>query len=232
MKKEVLIIFTIFIIGVIFISGCSTLQQPDSYTRDSFQIPEQPVEVSEQESNLPEHLDEEKEILSDDTDDRKNIRQEHPQVITNKKVDPDDFRLEIPTEAERETLPDCNDIQFTTYPVDMDDVSEITPLGNLGPPGHTFPTEHPHLHMGEEGRTGKAFNIFSPADVYLTTVAWSEGIGQDPRDYVVYFALCKDVIGYYNHIKSVSPELQAIIDKYDCEDFSSGTGCTKKVRFR
>ena len=56
------------------------------------------------------------------------IGQEPPQENNNKKGDTDNFRLEIPTEAERETLPSCDNIQFTTYPVDMNDVSGITPL--------------------------------------------------------------------------------------------------------
>jgi len=70
--------------------------------------------------------------------------------------------------------------------------------------------------------------IFSPADVYLTSISWSKNT-QDPRDYTFYFALCKDVIGYYNHVKTVSPKMQALIDKYDCEDFSKqdANSCTK-----
>jgi hypothetical protein len=139
--------------------------------------------------------------------------------------EPQEFRIEIPTKQERERLPECG--KFTTFPVDMNEVRGITSLGNLGPPGHTFPTDHPHLHMGEHG-SEKAFEIYAPAEVYLTAVAWGDGMTQDPRDYTVYFALCKDVIGYYNHVKTVSPEIQNILNKVECEDFSSGTqGCTK-----
>ncbi len=152
-------------------------------------------------------------------------KEEHPthQQEVYEEPQQKEFRLEIPTETERATLPKC-DMKFSTFPVDMNEVTAITPLGNLGPPGHTFPTQHPHLHF--DG-SGTAFNIYSPADVYLTTVAWSDGISSDPRDYTIYFALCQDIIAYYNHVKTVSPELQAILDTKKCESFSVGDGCTK-----
>ena len=77
---------------------------------------------------------------------------------------------ELPTEQEKEQLPDCNNKFFSTYPVDMSQVQGITPLGNLGPPGHTFPTDHTYLGVGEYG-SGKAFDLFAPADVYITQVS-------------------------------------------------------------
>mgnify|MGYP003975505705 CR=1 FL=1 len=146
-----------------------------------------------------------------------------PQIYTEKSSE---FRLEIPTQTERETLPECDGLSFTTFPVNISEVREITPLGNLGPPGHTFPTDHPHLHVGEHD-SGKLFDIYAPADVYLTMTSWSSGMSQDPLDYTIYFALCKDVIGYYNHVKTVSNELQDILDNVECERFSQGSGCTK-----
>lgn len=142
------------------------------------------------------------------------------------------FRLEIPTDAERATLPSCEGAKFTTFPVDMNKVPDIAPLGNLGPPGHTFPTDHSYISVGEDVGgaygSGKAYDLFSPADVYLTSISWSKNT-QDPRDYTLYFAMCKDVIGYYNHVKTVSPKMQALIDKYDCEAFSKQdpNSCTK-----
>ncbi len=150
-------------------------------------------------------------------------------VQENEAVVEDQFRLEIPTATERTRLPSCDGLSFTTFPVDMDEVSGITPLGNLGPPGHTFPTDHPHLHLGEYGDE-LAYSVFSPADVYLTLVSWGDGMTDDPRDYTIYFALCQDVIAYYNHVKTVSDEVQEILDEVECEDFSTGgDGCTKVI---
>jgi hypothetical protein len=138
------------------------------------------------------------------------------------------FRIEIPTEKERLQLPECENKFFTTFPVDMNEVESITPLGNLGPPGHTFPTQHPHIHVGEHG-ISNSYPLYTPADVFITSVSWQENNTQDPIDYVVYFALCKDVIGYYNHVKELSDELNQIIEKVECESFSTHSegSCTK-----
>jgi len=138
------------------------------------------------------------------------------------------FRIEIPTEQERLQLPECEGKSFTTFPVDMNDVKSITPLGNLGPPGHTFPTQHPHIHVGEHG-TSNPYPLYTPADVFITSVSWQENSTQDPIDYVVYFALCKDVIGYYNHVKELSNDVNQIIENVECESFSNELegSCTK-----
>lgn len=145
-----------------------------------------------------------------------------------KSIKQETFRIEIPTEAEKLLLPTCDDKFFSTFPVDMNKISSITPLGNLGPPGHTFPTQHPHIHMGEH-ETSYSYPIYAPADVFITSVSWQENSTQDPIDYVIYFALCRDIIGYYNHIKVLSDEVNQIIENVECESFSmqiSGS-CTK-----
>ena len=135
---------------------------------------------------------------------------------------------EIPTETEKLTLPDCNNLQFNTLPVDLSDVKEITPRGNLGPPGHTFPTEHSYLHLGEY-ETNFLYDLFAPADVYITSVVSGIGDTQDPIDYSIWFSLCKDKMGYYNHVKAISDELKAITNNIECEDFSvqKEGSCTK-----
>jgi hypothetical protein len=153
-------------------------------------------------------------------------------IYTDDKEDSimEEFRrnAEIPTENEREKLPDCENRFFTTTPVDLSDVNEITPLGNIGPPGHTFPTDHTYLHLGEY-ETNYAYPLYAPADVHITSVQWGKGMTQDPIDYTIYFALCRDVIGYYNHVKSISSEIKKITDKVECEDYTvqAENSCTK-----
>jgi hypothetical protein len=138
------------------------------------------------------------------------------------------FRIEIPTEKEKLQLPECDNKFFTTFPVDINDIKSITPLGNLGPPGHTFPTQHPHIHLGQH-ETSYSYPLYAPADVFITSVAWQENQTQDPIDHVIYFALCKDIIGYYNHVKVLSDEVNQIIENIECESFSSKSSgsCTK-----
>lgn len=117
---------------------------------------------------------------------------------------------ETPTASERESLPDCSKTTFTEFPVDLSKVYEINPLGNLAPPGHTIPTEHSYLHLSAGGSSQELFELHSPADVYVTSISGGSGLTSDPFDYTIYFSLCKDVIGYYNHVKQLSQKLQEI----------------------
>ncbi len=71
--------------------------------------------------------------------------------------------------------------------------------------------------------------MYAPADIHITGVWWTEGMTQDPIDYSIFFALCKDIIGYYNHIKTISDEVKEIADKVECESFSSEGSCTKVI---
>ncbi len=123
---------------------------------------------------------------------------------------------EIPSEAERAALRECSGKQFTTLPVDLTNVYEIVPLGNLAPPGHTLPTEHTYMHFNAGGSSTELFTLYAPAEVYITSITRGTGFTQDPVDYTIYFALCKDVVGYYNHVKELSPQLAAIETSGNC----------------
>ena len=206
--------FAIFIIGIIFIYGCAVEEIVEEPQQEiAAPIIKEETEVAEKEKIEEDLGHEETQISEPKQNTLVKIRRKNP---------------EIPTEQERETLPDCENKFFTTAPVDLSDVEEITPLGNIGPPAHTFPTDHTYIHLGEY-ETNYAYSLFAPADVYITQVSWSKRATQDPIDYTIYFALCKDVIGYYNHVKITSEELNKITDKVECEDFKvqAENSCTK-----
>ncbi|MAE42571.1 hypothetical protein CMO93_02265 [Candidatus Woesearchaeota archaeon] len=205
MKKSVILLLGI----ILLIYGCGQIAVTDS-DKTAAEFPD------DNEEFVPEIHGEEQQYQESETP--KGLRAEIVRRTNS----------EIPTEQERETLPDCENKFFTTTPVDLSDVKEITPLGNIGPPGHTFPTDHTYLHLGEY-ETNYAYSLFAPADVYITQVSWGKGDTQDPIDYTIYFALCKDVIGYYNHVKATSEELNKITDKVECEDYSvqKENSCTK-----
>ncbi len=123
---------------------------------------------------------------------------------------------ELPSEKEKQQLSGCNDILYTNYPVELSKITEIVPLGNLAPPGHTFPTEHTYMHITAGGTTTETITLYSPADVALLLISFTYGITQDPVDYTLWFSLCKDVVGYYNHVKEISPNIQKMVDERDC----------------
>lgn len=134
---------------------------------------------------------------------------------------------EFPTPAELQLIPACAGQQFTTTPVDIRKLTSVFPLGNLAPPGHTIPTEHMFFHITPGNATTETIPLSVPADVYLTLIAIGHGFTQDPVDYTLYFTLCKNVIGYYNHVKELSPELEDLVSKSSCmfPDESKETRC-------
>lgn len=133
---------------------------------------------------------------------------------------------EIPSEKEMGQISDCSDKLYSAAPVDLAKIAEITPLGNLGPPGHTFPTEHAFFHITTGGTTTETIPLYSPGDIHISLITINYGSTQDPVDYTTWFALCKDVLGYYNHVKEISADLQKIVDENNC----SFQGETKVTR--
>ena len=119
---------------------------------------------------------------------------------------------EILTESEKLSLPECADVLYTHLPVNLEEIESINPIGNVDPPGHTIPTNHMYMHLFQQNTQTTIVPLISPADIWITNIQASEGVTMDPIDYTIYFAVCKDVTGYYNHVKEVSPEIQKIID--------------------
>lgn len=121
--------------------------------------------------------------------------------------------LEIPSEAERAILPECSDILYTISYVKIENINAITPLGNVDPPDHTIPTNHVYTHFSAGGMSKKTYELFAPADIWILHIYSNFGITQDSEDHTIYFAVCKDVIGYFNHVKKLTPEINGIIKK-------------------
>ena len=141
-------------------------------------------------------------------------------------------RPDVPSPAERERLPSCDGVAFTTAPVELAQLSEITRLGNLQPPDHTTPTEHTYLHFADaQERTTTVYPLYAPGDVTLLRVRSSAGV-QDPEDYSISFALCNDVYGYFNHAKFLSDEVAALLVGEECAAFvEPTTGACERTLF-
>ena len=137
----------------------------------------------------------------------------------------------FPSAAERRQLPSCDGAAFSVAPVDLTQLSEITPLGNLAPPDHTTPTEHTYLHFADaqEGTT-VVYPLSAPAEITLLLVRSSEGF-RDPEDHSITFALCKDVYGYFNHVKFLSDEVAALLAEQECFTYAgdSSGSCEKPL---
>ena len=111
----------------------------------------------------------------------------------------------------------CEGVQFTVPMVDLDEIREITPLGNLNPPEHTLPTEHTYVHLESTG-----VELRAPADIRVTSISYTGYVQEDRRDYAIDYELCDDVVGYFLHIKTITPELEELLE--DCEKHVYGDG--------
>ena len=114
-------------------------------------------------------------------------------------------------------LPECSGQQYSVALVDIDKIDSVTPLGNLNPPEHTNPTEHMYIGLTENGVT-----LLAPGDMTITSISSSENKERRSTDYSLDFSLCKDVHGYFIHIKTLTPELQGLLTEDNCELYGEG----------
>ena len=129
-------------------------------------------------------------------------------------------------------IPECTNQILTVPPVDLDEVYEITPLGNLGPPGHTFPTEHMYFHISAGGTSSKRVPLRAPGDVYIVDVTGEQDVNQG--EFSIFFALCQDIYGYFFHVKALSDELKEVVADIECEVWTVNPGniCARRLVYR
>ena len=129
-------------------------------------------------------------------------------------------------------LPECMGQMFTLPPVDLTEVYEITPLGNLGPPGHTFPTEHMYFHISAGGTSTRKVPLRAPGDIYIIDVSGGEDL--DQGEFSMIFSLCRDLFGYFNHIKTLSDEVKEAIAAVGCQQWTVNPAniCSRRVIHR
>jgi hypothetical protein len=131
-----------------------------------------------------------------------------------------------------EKLPECTEPIYTTLPADLSQIYEISPLGGIGPPGHTIPTQHMYFHINAGQSTTKIIDLKAPADIYITAIASDDDdIAPGRKEYVIRFSVCKDVHGYFNHVKELSDELELVIANVECEQWTTNPGdiCQKEI---
>jgi hypothetical protein len=141
---------------------------------------------------------------------------------------------EILSEAEMwNRLPDCAaEHKYTVLPIDYDEFNEVSPLGGIGPPGHTIPNEHVHFQMHAGESSDNVEPLRTPAGIYIRNVAsYPDSFDESRNEYVITFSLCKTLHGYYNHVKDVRGDLQTILDKIEgnCGYNNSGYWCSKDL---
>ncbi|MFQ6129323.1 MAG: hypothetical protein ACE5OT_00735 [Candidatus Hadarchaeaceae archaeon] len=77
-------------------------------------------------------------------------------------------------------------VTFTYVPLNEGDYTEIVPLGNLNPPGHTFPTDHIYFYFTDPWAYPPPYQVKAPADGIITAISyyqydWPEGSGHSGK---------------------------------------------------
>ncbi len=119
---------------------------------------------------------------------------------------------EIPSENERATLPSCDGKVFIQEPVNM---AVVTSIHANGSTHGGAPYDYAIFELPTKGTESK-YDLVAPADVYVTNIVQETGISSDPDDTTIYFALCRDVIGYVTHVKELSTQTYKMITDSLC----------------
>lgn len=113
-------------------------------------------------------------------------------------------------------LPACSAATLLTRtPMALGDIREISPLGNLNPPGHTFPTDHMYFYANSPG---PAVPVVSPGAIRVTQALLQKRTGNgQPEfdDYGLDFYPCTGQHFYFAHIASLAPALAAQLGALD-----------------
>src|SRR6266545_391123 len=112
-------------------------------------------------------------------------------------------------------LPACGPATLLTVsPMDLSDIREIAPLGNLNPTGHTFPTDHIYFYTF----AGPAVPIASPGAIRITQAMVQKrtnGGQPDLDDYGLDFYSCTNHHFYFAHLASLDATLATQIGALD-----------------
>lgn len=134
-------------------------------------------------------------------------------------------------------------------PLDLAQVTGVVPLGNLNPPGHTFPTPHLYFYLKRTNPLDPldfsfpsvSTPLYAPGNIRVHQVRRSEySTGALPADhwsdYSIDYAVCRELTGYFSHVTTLSPEFESLVGPIGsgaCETYSTGgvtvTQCRKDV---
>lgn len=98
---------------------------------------------------------------------------------------------------------------FTVSPIEIDKIDQIVTLGNLNPPGHTFPTDHIYFYMTRQPNADRPdiVDLYSPGDLTITQVWASEHVTAGFTDYNIIFKPCPRITIMFYHVSALETSL-------------------------
>ncbi len=131
------------------------------------------------------------------------------------------------------TLPSCGaNPLLHTVPLADDHLLDVSPLGNINPPGHTVPSDHIGLGLtvvttpssdtnqpGNAKSTTIQASVFAPADITIFKIhaqTVTEN-GKSNSDYSIFYHPCREVTMYNNHIPVLNTDLMSFMTAHKSE---------------
>ncbi len=123
--------------------------------------------------------------------------------------------------GDRSFLASCgsNTQLFSVIPLDRTKITGWVPLGNLNPPAHNFPTDHQYIYLTPSGTTTP---LLAPGEVTVTVAKITDYHGAQANDYDITFNSCREVMGEFGHVRSLSASLLSQLGAFDqgCNTYS------------
>lgn len=98
---------------------------------------------------------------------------------------------------------------LTTSPVAFADIDTIAPLGNLNPPGHTFPTDHVYFYLRTVAGAPAPVvtTLRAPGDLTITWAIASEHVTAGFTDYSIVLQPCAPITLELAHVRSLETSI-------------------------
>jgi hypothetical protein len=118
---------------------------------------------------------------------------------------------------------------FKQPPVALADFFGWVPLGNMGPPAHTFPTDHQYIYVNDPSSQAprREVNIVAPSDIIITK-AHSSNNTSGSSDYSLEFSPCAEVYAQFGHVLTIAPAILSQLGPFDqyCNTYSPAPGAS------
>lgn len=129
----------------------------------------------------------------------------------------------------------CNNAvdSLTVFPLNYAHMDGLVPLGNMNPPGHTFPTDHVYMYLDNPA---VKVPVYSPGNIRLTAIGRSQRISGGVvmgEDYDLEFCIGNDYVIRFGHVSELAPAVQALITadiENHCDTYSTGGVTFKRCR--
>ena len=103
---------------------------------------------------------------------------------------------------------------FKTCPLDFDAIAWVEPLGNLNPPGHTFPSDHGGFVLKDPDRYPPPYTVRAPAAGIIVEIQWrvhdwppESGFRGKYNDYKVVIAHTSTFMSAIDHISELDENI-------------------------